>query len=89
MDKIEGIKNVVFDLGGVIIDLRRENAVEALEALGVADADSMLGLYRQEGPFLGIETGKLTPADFFDRLRGYPRKPPPFCPISRNLLVLL
>ncbi len=70
MDKIEGIKNVVFDLGGVIIDLRRENAVEALEALGVADADSMLGLYRQEGPFLGIETGKLTPADFFDRLRG-------------------
>ncbi len=64
-----GIKNIIFDLGGVIIDLRRENAVAALEALGIADAACLLGLYRQEGPFLKLETGEMTAASFFDTLR--------------------
>ncbi|MEE1023102.1 MAG: HAD family phosphatase [Muribaculaceae bacterium] len=69
MDRIEGIRNVVFDLGGVIIDLRRENAVEELERLGIADAGELLGLYRQEGPFLELEVGRISPAEFFDSLR--------------------
>lgn len=69
MEAIEGIKNVIFDLGGVIIDLRRENAVERLQALGIADADELLGLYRQQGPFLDIEVGRITPAEFFDSMR--------------------
>ena len=69
MEKIEGVRNLVFDLGGVIIDLRRENAVEALESLGIADAGELLGLYRQEGPFLQLEIGEISPAQFFDALR--------------------
>ena len=63
------IKNVVFDLGGVVIDLKRERAVEALEALGIKNVDELLGLYRQEGPFLGLETGKVTADEFFDLMR--------------------
>lgn len=60
---------MVFDLGGVLIDLKRENAVSALEGLGIPDVDSLLGLYRQEGPFLALETGEITAAEFFDQLR--------------------
>lgn len=67
---IKGMKNIIFDLGGVVIDLRRERAVNALKALGLEDADQMLGLYRQEEPFLGLETGRTRTADFFDMLRG-------------------
>lgn len=63
------ISNVVFDLGGVIIDLRRELAVEAYQALGLKDADEYLGLYRQEEPFLGLETGRITEAEFFEIMR--------------------
>lgn len=63
------IDNIIFDLGGVVIDLCREKAVEALTALGLADADRLLGLYRQEEPFLGIETGRLTVGEFFDIIR--------------------
>lgn len=63
------IKNIIIDLGGVIIDLKRERAVAALKHLGIANADALLGLYRQEGPFLGLETGRLTAAEFFDELR--------------------
>ena len=67
MDK--PVKNIIFDLGGVIIDLKREAAVEGLEALGVTDADEMLGLYGQKGIFLALEEGKATAADFFDEIR--------------------
>lgn len=69
MQWIQTIENVVFDLGGVVIDLKRERAVAALKALGLKDADKMLGLYRQEEPFLGLETGRLTAGEFFDLLR--------------------
>lgn len=63
------IRNIIFDLGGVVIDLQRERAVEALSALGLKDADRVLGLYRQEEPFLGIETGRLHAGEFFELLR--------------------
>ena len=63
------IKNVVIDLGGVMIDLDRDRCVRAFERLGLEGADSMLGLYRQEEPFLSIETGRITAAVFYDNLR--------------------
>lgn len=67
--KNENIKAIVFDLGGVVIDLKRENAVAALEALGIKNADELLGLYRQDGPFLALEIGKISAAGFFDTMR--------------------
>lgn len=63
------VKNIIFDLGGVVIDLRREDAVKALVKIGLKDADSMLGLYRQEQPFLGLETGMLTTGEFYETIR--------------------
>lgn len=66
---MKGIKNVVIDLGGVMIDLDRDRCVRAFEALGLHEADSMLGLYRQEEPFLSIETGRISAARFYDKLR--------------------
>ena len=63
------IKNVIIDLGGVMIDLDRDRCVRAFEALGLEGVDTMLGLYRQEEPFLSIETGHITVAQFYDRLR--------------------
>ena len=66
---ISQIKAIVFDLGGVIIDLNRQAAVDALSKLGVPGVDLLLGEYGQNGPFLDLETGKLTAADFYDHLR--------------------
>ncbi len=65
----DGIRNIVFDLGGVVIDLCRENAVAALQSLGLDEADELLGLYRQEEPFLGLETGRITAGEFFETIR--------------------
>lgn len=63
------IQNLIFDLGGVIINLRRENAVEALTALGIPDMNEILGLYRQQEPVLSLETGRCTSAEFYDNMR--------------------
>lgn len=63
------IKNVIFDLGGVVIDLDRDRAVRALEDLGLENVDDMLGLYGQKEPFFGLETGERSSAEFFDLLR--------------------
>lgn len=63
------IKNVVIDLGGVMIDLDRDRCVRAFERLGLKGADSMLGLYRQEEPFLSIETGRISAGAFYDHVR--------------------
>lgn len=63
------IKNLMFDLGGVIMDIRRQNCVEAFKRLGMADPDEFLGEYCQAGPFAAIENGSATPAEFRDAIR--------------------
>lgn len=63
------IKNLLFDLGGVIMDIDRSLCVDALRGLGMADADEFLGVYRQKGPFLDLESGALSAAGFRDAVR--------------------
>ena len=43
------IKNIVFDFGGVIVDIDRDKAVQAFIKLGLADADTRLDKYHQTG----------------------------------------
>lgn len=62
MDK--SIKNLLFDLGGVISDISRDNCVNALKRLGMKDADEMIGLYVQTGPFQQLESGALSADEF-------------------------
>ena len=54
------IKNIVFDFGGVIADISREQAVKAFIRLGVKDADRILDKYHQTGIFQELEEGNLT-----------------------------
>jgi len=61
--------NILFDLGGVIIDIRRQDCEEAFRKLGFADIGNFLGDYGQKGPFLLIEEGKITPDEFRAEVR--------------------
>ena len=63
------IRNLLFDLGGVIMDIERERCVEALTRLGMEGADEMLGLYVQSGPFLKLEEGLISESEFCDEVR--------------------
>lgn len=63
------IKNLLFDLGGVIMDLDRNCCVEAFKRLGMKDPDEFLGLYGQKGDFLALESGEIDADEFHRRIR--------------------
>lgn len=60
---------LLFDLGGVIMDIDRHRCIEAFEALGMPDIADFLGDYSQSGPFAGVEDGSVSPARFRDIIR--------------------
>lgn len=62
------IKNIVFDFGGVIIDIDRDRAVEKFIEIGVADADSLLDKYHQKDIFLEVEDGRINAETFRQKL---------------------
>lgn len=66
---LNGIRNLMFDLGGVIIDLDRQRCVDALVALGDFHADELLGLSMQKGEFMKLEEGKISATDFYNEMR--------------------
>ena len=63
------VRNLMFDLGGVIMDICRLNCVAAFDALGMKDADSFFGEYCQSGPFLRLEAGEISPDVFRFEMR--------------------
>lgn len=64
-----GAMNLLFDLGGVIIDIRRQDCVDAFKRLGFSDIGDYLGDYGQKGVFLHLEEGKVTPGEFRAEVR--------------------
>ncbi len=58
------IQNLLFDLGGVIMDIKKDNCVQALRELGFHNADEYLGDYSQKGPFGQLEQGLISPEEF-------------------------
>ena len=58
--KNEGmIRNIAFDLGGVVITLDLEQAVRAFERIGMKDAREQLDAYTQRGLFADLESGRI------------------------------
>ncbi len=63
------IRNLLFDLGGVVVDLRRPRCVEAFRRLGLPDAESYFGEYAQSGIFMALEDGSAGVDEFHAALR--------------------
>lgn len=66
---MQEIKNIIFDLGGVIINLDMAATRNAFVALGVVDFDSIYSQAAQSGIFDGFDRGKITPEEFRTELR--------------------
>lgn len=63
------IKNIIFDMGGVLIELDRARCVEAFAELGFPRAAEMLTDYAGMGALGDLEAGRIGAAEFFDRIR--------------------
>ena len=64
------IKNILFDLGGVIITLDPNQSVSRFKEIGLADADRRLDSYTQSGIFGDLELGKISAEEFRAGLSG-------------------
>ncbi|MBQ2857591.1 MAG: HAD family phosphatase [Bacteroidaceae bacterium] len=62
MDK--NIKNIVFDLGGVLINLDFERAFKAFKKAGFVDIESQLQSFSREGIFDQFELGEISEDEF-------------------------
>lgn len=72
------IKNIVFDLGGVLIELDHGQAVRRFEDIGVDDAEQLLDPYEQKGIFLEVENGTITAEEHYEKLRKHTGKDIPY-----------
>lgn len=63
------IRNIIFDLGGVFIDIHYHKTRDAFMALGVADFDALFQQSYSNPLFARLEKGEITPEDFYDAFR--------------------
>lgn len=64
-----GITTIVFDLGGVIIDLDKGRCIESFKRLGYENIEEKLSNFRQTGEFLELEEGRIDVATWRQKVR--------------------
>ena len=67
-DMLQGIKNIIFDLGGVIYAVDYHKTIGAFEALGIEDFESVYAKAGQSDLFDDLEVGKISKAAFCDKI---------------------
>ena len=64
----EKIRNIIFDFGGVIINIDYKATIEAFKKLGIDNFDELYSQANQSNLFDDIETGKISPQHFINGL---------------------
>lgn len=66
---MQGIKNIIFDLGGVILNLDNQRTEDAFTSLGVKDFRSYFGHGHASSFFRDYEVGRISDQQFVDSIR--------------------
>jgi putative hydrolase of the HAD superfamily len=69
LDTLAGIKNIIFDFGGVIINIDHEKVENAFKKLGLHDFDRLFSQATQSELFQKLETGRMDEAEFRNEIR--------------------
>ncbi len=67
--RTKGIKNLLIDFGGVLIDLHRQRCIDNFKRLGFDGIEQFLNEYHQRGFFLDQEKGLITAPEFRNSVR--------------------
>lgn len=67
----ENIKNIIFDFGGVILNIDHDLTTKGFIDLGVADFEEKYSQLVQTDLFDNFETGRITPEEFRKKIRTY------------------
>lgn len=63
------IRNYIFDLGGVLVDIDTERSVKAFKQLGLKQAEHWIDTYSHSGIFEELERGEISAEVFCRRIR--------------------
>lgn len=66
---IKGIRNIIFDLGGVLVDLHRQQCLDAFEKIGIQKVAYYVREGRVEDFFYDSEVGAINREGFCDKVR--------------------
>ena len=66
---MEGIKHIIFDLGGVILNIDYSRPQQAFRELGVKNVEQLYSKQQQTGLFDQLETGRISEEEFYDSIR--------------------
>ena len=65
------IKNIIFDLGGVLLDIDYHKTAKAFTDLGVQQFDDLYSQVNANDLFEALETGTISEDDFYKSLHSY------------------
>ena len=66
---LQGVKNILFDLGGVLFHIDYQRTIDAFKKLGITDFEKHFTQYQQNDLFDSFETGKISSAIFVKTLQ--------------------
>ena len=62
-------KNIIFDLGGVLLDIDYQKTIDAFKNLGIENFEEMFSQFKADELFEKLEMGKITEADFYEVIK--------------------
>jgi putative hydrolase of the HAD superfamily len=65
----KNIKNIIFDLGGVILNIDYNKTARAFKEIGGTNFDTLYSQFRQNNLFDDLETGNIKPRRFIQELK--------------------
>lgn len=66
---MNNITTLLFDFGGVLVDLDKQACLNAFSKLGIIDLEQYISNYAQSGIFLKLEKGQVSPEEFRNEIR--------------------
>lgn len=72
---MQNIKNIIFDLGGIFIDIDYSKTEKAFIDVGVANFNDLYNQQKSSALFEDLETGKITPLQFCNALKNVTQLP--------------
>ncbi|OEK04049.1 HAD family hydrolase [Roseivirga misakiensis] len=65
------VDNIIFDLGGVILNIDHDAPIRAFKQLGIPNFQALYSKATQSSLFTDLETGAISPSEFRDGLRSF------------------
>ncbi|MDL2255877.1 HAD family phosphatase [Parabacteroides sp. OttesenSCG-928-K15] len=86
---MKGIKNLIFDFGGVIVDLARNRCIEAFAQLGVDVHEQLGSVYHHKELFMQLEIGAISADEFREGIRKRTDQPITYAQIDKAWIDML